>query len=48
MVASLSRAEGATEQLKAAEQMVWVGLINSICYRAEEIMRKDLIAVWEE
>ena len=44
-VASLASAEGATEQLKATDQMAWVGLMNSIRHRAEEIVRKELIEV---
>ena len=44
-VTTLAHAEGATEQLKAADQMAWVGIMNSIRHRAEEIVRKELIAV---
>lgn len=42
---SLARAEGATEHLKATDQMAWVGIMNSIRQRAEEIVRKELIEV---
>lgn len=42
-VTSLSHEEGATEQLKATDQMAWVGLMNSIRHRAEETVRKELI-----
>ena len=35
--------EGATEELKAANQMAWVGAMNSICNRAEEIILRELI-----
>ena len=42
-VVSLASAEGATERQKATDQMVWVGLMNSIRHRAEEIVRKELI-----
>ena len=42
-VATLVSAEGATERLKATDQMAWVGLMNSIRHRAEEIVRKELI-----
>lgn len=44
-VASLASAEGATERQKATDQMAWVGLMNSIRHRAEEIVRKELIEV---
>ncbi len=42
-VTTLARAEGATEQLKATDQMTWGGLMNSIRHRTEEIVRKELI-----
>jgi hypothetical protein len=45
VVESLARSEGATERLKATDQMAWVGLMNSIRHRAEEIVRKELIEV---
>lgn len=44
-VTNLALQEGATEQLKAVEQIAWVGLMNSIRHRAEEIVRKELICV---
>lgn len=44
-VTNLSRTEGVTEQLKATDQMAWVGLMNSIRHRAEEAVRKELICV---
>ena len=47
-VTSLAQAEGVTEQLKARDQMAWVGLMNSIRHRAEEIVRKALICVREK
>ena len=45
MVYELALREGATEQLKANDQMAWVGLMNIIRHRAEEIVRKELICV---
>lgn len=45
MVTNLSCVEGVTEQLKATDQMAWVGLMNSIRHRAEEAVRKELIYV---
>ena len=35
--------EGATEQLKAENEMEWVGRMNSIRERVEEIISKELI-----
>ncbi len=35
--------EGITEQFKASDQMAWVGAMNSIRARAEEIVNHDLI-----
>ena len=44
-VTTLAHAEGATEHLKATDQMMWVGIMNSIRHRAEEIVRRELIEV---
>ena len=35
--------EGVTEDLKAADQMAWVGAMNSIRNRAEEIILREMI-----
>ena len=35
--------EGVTEELKAANQMAWVGAMNSIRNRAEEIILREMI-----
>ena len=35
--------EGITEQLKAADQMAWVGAMNNIRNRATEIVNAELI-----
>ena len=35
--------EGITESLKAADQMEWIRRMNSICSRAEEIVRDQII-----
>ena len=35
--------EGVTEELKAADQMVWIGAMNSIRNRAEEIILREMI-----
>lgn len=39
----MARAEGVTEQLKAADQMAWVGAMNNIQARAEEVVYAELI-----
>lgn len=39
----MKKAEGVTEQLKASDQMEWVGRMNSIRNRAEEIVFSELI-----
>ena len=45
MIEQLKKAEGVTEELKAADPMAWVGAMNNIRARAEEIVRKELIFV---
>ena len=39
----MKAAEGVTDELKAANQMAWVGALNSIRNRAEEIVLKEII-----
>ena len=39
----MAKAEGVTEQLKATDQMAWVGAMNNIKARAEEIVLNELI-----
>ena len=43
LVTQMAEREGVTEHLKAEDQMLWVQRMNSIRFRAEEIVRKDLI-----
>lgn len=43
LVEQMDEAEGVTEEMKAADQMKWVGLMNNIKVRAEEIVFKELI-----
>ncbi len=38
IIDQMKASEGVTEELKAADQMVWVGAMNSIRSRAEEII----------
>ena len=37
--------EGITEELKARDQMVWVGAVNNIRNEAEEIVLKELVYI---
>ena len=37
--------ENITEELKAKDQLKWVGLMNNIKHSAEEIILKELIYV---
>ena len=43
IVDQMKEAEGVTEDLKAADQMAWVGAMSSIRNRAEEIIRREMI-----
>ena len=43
LVKQMAEREGVTEQLKADNQMEWVGRMNSIRSRAMEIVNADLI-----
>lgn len=43
LVEQIKQAEGVTEQLKATDQLAWVGAMNSIRNRAEEIVNTELI-----
>ncbi len=43
MIEQMKAAEGVTEDLKASDQMAWVGAMNSIRNRAEEIILQELI-----
>ena len=45
LVRQMAKAEGVTEELKRKNQMAWVGWMNSIRNRAEEIVRNELIYV---
>jgi len=43
LMEQMKKAEEVTEQLKASDQMEWVGRMNSIRNRAEEIVFSELI-----
>ena len=43
LVSQLAATEGITDELKARDQMAWVGRMNGIRSRAAEIVNKELI-----
>ena len=43
MTARMAREQGVTEELKASDQMKWVGLMNNIKTSAEEVEMAELI-----
>lgn len=45
IIAQMKEAEGITEELKSQDQMTWVRAMNSICNRAEEIIRSKIIYI---
>ena len=45
LVMQMAAAEGVTEQLKATDQMTWVGRMNSIRNRAVEIVNSEIIFI---
>ena len=45
IVSQMQEAEGVTEELKALDQLAWVGAMNSIRSRAEEIILSEMIFV---
>ncbi len=43
LVEKMKQAEGVTEQLKATDQMAWIGAMNNILNRAMKIVMKEII-----
>ena len=43
IIEQLKASEGVTEELKAIDQMAWVGAMNNIRNRAEEIIIAELV-----
>ena len=43
IVKQMKASEGVSEKLKATDQMAWVGAMNSIRNRAEEIILREMI-----
>lgn len=45
LVRQMSEKQGITEQLKASDQMMWVGRMNAVRNAAMEIVNKELIYI---
>ena len=45
LVRQMMEKQGVTEELKARDQMVWVGVVNNIRNAAEEIVLKELVYI---
>ena len=45
IVRQMQRSEGVDEKMKAQDQMLWIGRMNSIRERAEEIILAELIFI---
>ena len=43
LIPAIAKQEGVTEALKAADQMAWVGRMNNIRSRVEEIILNELV-----
>ena len=43
MVAAMKKQQGITEELKAADQLAWVGAMNNVRNAAEEIILRELV-----
>ena len=43
LVEQMKQCEGVTEQLKATDQMAWIGAMNNILNRAMKIVMKEII-----
>ena len=43
LIAQMAKSEGVTEALKASDQMAWVGKLNNIRSRVEEIVLAEVV-----
>ncbi len=43
LIGQMAHREGITEELKAADQMAWVGLMNTCKAQAEEVVLSELV-----
>ena len=46
LIKELAEKENVTEELKSSNQMLWIGKMNNIKNRVEEIILKEYIYVW--
>ena len=46
LIKELTEKENITEKLKSSNQMLWIGKMNNIKNRVEEIILKEYIYVW--
>lgn len=47
LIKSMAEKAGITEELKATDQMKWVGLMNNIQHCVEEIVISEIVYGWE-
>ena len=45
LIKQMAKAEGVTEELKATDQLKWVGMMNNIHNRAEEIVKSEVLFI---
>lgn len=43
LIKDMTVKQGITEELKAKDQMAWVGAMNNICHSAEEFVLRDFV-----
>ena len=43
LIQQMTEKEGVTEELKARDQMEWIGRMNNIRRRAKEIVRNEIL-----
>jgi len=43
LIQQMTEKEGVTEELKARDQMEWIGQMNNIRQRAQEIVRNEIL-----
>ena len=43
LVDEMAKRDGVTEALKASDQMAWVGVLNNIRNRAEEVVLREVV-----
>lgn len=43
LIKDMTVKQGITEELKAKDQMAWIGAMNNICHSAEEFVLRDFV-----